>query len=88
MNGKTNCAVKSRKLDFALAMISAIRHKHNIHDPLTYKEIAELTREIVVPVSGCTWQNIYRIAQRALRKARRKKLARELKEQFTERKAA
>jgi hypothetical protein len=62
---------RGRKLDFALAMISAIRHKHHIHYPMTLREIADLTQEISGSRSGCTWQNIWRIENIAFHKIRR-----------------
>lgn len=65
---KKNCHAKTRALDFALAMISAIRHDHDIHDPMTLREIALLSQVIVGANRGCTYQNILRIQNVALRK--------------------
>lgn len=61
-----------KKLDFALACISAIRKAHDIHRPMTGREISELTvlitHEAGWSKGGCTRQNIDRIEKTALRK--------------------
>jgi len=61
---------KSREIDFALAVIEAVRHEHNITDPMTCVEIAGVVRALVRV--DCSTQAIWKIEQKALGKLRRK----------------
>lgn len=67
-----NFTPKGRKLDFALAMISAIRAKHDIRGAMSLREIATLTQLIAGSRGGCSRQNIDRIEKIALRKVRQR----------------
>jgi hypothetical protein len=78
--------MKSSPLNFLIAVVTAIRHEHNIHHPMTHREMAELYQELNDGERVCSWQNIFMIEQRALRKLRvalrwrNKELNRELQE--------
>ena len=67
---------KGKKLDFALAVLTAIRQEHDMRWPMSLREIADMTqlicKEAGFSYGGCTSQNISRIEMIALRKVRQR----------------
>ena len=70
-NKKHKGKQKTRRVDFALAFLSAFRRKYNWHDPMTLREIAEWTQLIVGHRGGCSSENIRLIEQAAIKSLRK-----------------
>ena len=81
LNGHSGSEGKWRKhgekpLDFALAALNAFRYKYSIRTPMSQREIVDwckfILEECGFPTTGCTYQRIQQIENKALRKLRMK----------------